>query len=77
VGRIAELVGQHAARTGPACRSETILREYSKAERAEWEAAFADESVTTAQIVRAFKADGKHTAPSSLARHLRGECACG
>jgi hypothetical protein len=77
VGRIAELVGQHAARSGPACRVESILSQYTKAERAEWEAALADDSVTTAQIARAFRADGRDVAASTIARHIRRECACG
>jgi hypothetical protein len=77
VGRIAELVGQHAASRGPTCKVQAILSEYTAAERVEWEAAFEDANIPPAQIVRAFRADGRDVAASTIARHLRGDCACG
>lgn len=77
MGRITELVGQHAVQRGPKCSVAAVLATYSKAERAEWDAAFADRSVTQSQILKALKADGHAVGHNAIGRHARGDCACG
>ena len=77
MGRISELVGQQAVDRGPTCKIHIILNEYPPAERAEWDAVFSDVNIPTAQVARAFRADGHDIAASTLMRHVRRECACG
>jgi hypothetical protein len=77
VGRIAELVGQHAADRGAICKVRAIVNEYAPDERAEWIEALADADIPTTQIQRAFRSDGRDIAFSTVTRHRRGECACG
>jgi hypothetical protein len=77
MGRIAKLVEQQAVQRGPKCSVAQVLATYSKAERAEWDAAFADRSVTQAQILKAFRADGHTLGHNAIGRHARGDCNCG
>jgi hypothetical protein len=56
---------------------QAILNEYTPAEQAEWLDVLKDADIPTTQIQRAFRADGRDMAFSTVTRHRRGECSCG
>lgn len=65
---------EQGVRKGPDCRVCVAMRSMTKADLAALTEALADESLTTAAIARALRAEGHDVSPSIAARHRRGEC---
>lgn len=62
----------------PVCSWAKLLDQLDKADRADVDAAVADESITGAAIVRALRARGHKVTEKAVRRHRREECVyCG
>tara|TARA_R110000868_G_scaffold292879_1_gene553390 strand:+ start:474 stop:713 length:240 start_codon:yes stop_codon:yes gene_type:complete len=66
-----------ASKPGPKCTVSRLLAKLDPAERADYEAALANDELSAVTICKAFALEGHSVSRSPVERHRRGGCACG
>jgi hypothetical protein len=71
-----DILGSNKPRIGQPCATGMWRATLSSADRAEFDAALANQEITGADIHRAMKAMGYEFGDSALKRHRAGGCKC-